>query len=1004
MIQRTHFSLWIKLGIGILCLSSAFPSSAQVMRVHHDVHHDVSPPLRDLPKIIQNERVRIAQEAEPVRRIPLPPGLKPATEPDPVHQAIALLAPAQLAPTAGLAFEGLGNGAYGFIVNGAPPDTNGAVGLTVGSINQYVQWVNTSFAVFDKSTGALLAGPTPGNALWTGFSGGCEMNNDGDPIVTFDKLANRWVFSQFSVSGGPPFLQCVAVSTTSDATGSYNRYSFQYSNFDDYPKMGVWPDAYYETFNMFDPANNFLGPDACAYDRNAMLMGQRATQVCFQPGNSVGALLPSDLDGTTPPPAGSPNYMITFGSNSLELFKFHVDFVTPANSTFVGPVTIPVAPFTPLCGGGTCVPQPGTAQQLDSLGDRLMYRLAYRNFGTHESLVVNHSVAVNSSGGVRWYELQNPNGSVSLTQESTFAPNTDFRWMGSIAMDQAGDMALGYSVSSSSTFPSIAVTGRTPSDAANTMQVETVVIAGAGSQASNQQPLSRWGDYSAMQIDPSDDCTFWYTNEYIKTNGIFNWNTRIATFKFPNCGTGADFSLSASPANVTTTPSDSETSTITVSPLNGFSGVVSFSASGVPTGVTANFNPSSSTATSVLTLAASGPTSPAVVTVVGSSGNLTHTTTVALNYGLRFVPVTPCRIADTRNPNGPFGGPFLSGGNSRAFAVPNSTCGIPAAAQAYSVNVTVVPHVPLGYLTVFPCGETQPFVSTLNSLDGRVKAGAAIVPAGTGGAICFFVTNDTDLVLDINGYFVPAANTSALAFYPVTPCRLVDTRLPNGALGGPFLAGNAARTFPILSGPCNVPSTAQAYSLNFTSVPRGTLGFLTAWPGGQTQPLVSTLNAPTGTVTANAAIVPAGTNGDLSVFVTNDSDLVIDINGYFAPPSTGGLSLYNLVPCRVLDTRNPQGSPPFTGTLDVNVAASACGAPVFAQSYVLNATVVPQGLLGYLTLWPQGATQPLVSTLNALDATTTSNMAIVPTTNGSISAFADGSTYLVLDISAYFAP
>jgi hypothetical protein len=297
-------------------------------------------------------------------------------------------------------------------------------------------------------------------------------------------------------------------------------------------------------------------------------------------------------------------------------------------------------------------------------------------------------------------------------------------------------------------------------------------------------------------------------------------------------------------------------------------------------------------------------------------------------------------------------------------------------------------------------------VSTLNSLDGRVKAGAAVVPAGTGGAICFFVTNDSELVLDINGYFVPAANTSALAFYPVTPCRLVDTRSQNGALGGPFLAGNVARTFPILSSPCNVPSTAQAYSLNFTSVPRGPLGFLTAWPAGQTQPLVSTLNAPTGTEVANAAIVPAGTNGDLSVFVTNDSDLVIDINGYFAPPGTGtgGLSLYNLVPCRVLDTRNPPGSPPFAGTLDVNVAASACGAPVSAQSYVLNATVVPQGVLGYLTLWPQGAAQPLVSTLNALDATVTSNMAIVPTTNGSVSAFADGSTHLVLDISAYFAP
>src|SRR5436305_14806358 len=205
-------------------------------------------------------------------------------------------APMQLAPTAGLAFDGLGNATLGFTIHAAPPDTNGAVGLT-----QYVQWVNSSFAVFDKSTGALLAGPTLGNVLWAGFGGGCQTNNNGDPLAVYDKLANRWVLSQFSVTGGPPFLQCVAVSTTPDAMGPYNRYSFTYSNFDDYPKMGVWPDAYYITFNMFN-GNTFVGSDACAYNRNAMLNGQPATQVCFQQNSSVGGLLPADLDGKTPPP------------------------------------------------------------------------------------------------------------------------------------------------------------------------------------------------------------------------------------------------------------------------------------------------------------------------------------------------------------------------------------------------------------------------------------------------------------------------------------------------------------------------------------------------------------------------------------------------------------------------------------------------------------------------------------------------------------------------------
>ena len=361
-------------------------------------------------------------------------------------------------------------------------------------------------------------------------------------------------------------------------------------------------------------------------------------------------------------------------------------------------------------------------------------------------------------------------------------------------------------------------------------------------------------------------------------------------------------------------------------------------------------------------------------------------------------------MADTRNPNGAFGGPFVGAGTTRAFAIPDSSCGIPNTAQAYSLNATVVPRGSLGFMTMFPCGGPVPLASTLNSIDGRVKAGAAIVPAGTSGAVCAFVTNDTDLVLDINGYFVPSSDTSALAFYPLTPCRVADTRGPAGALGGPSLVANAARSFPILSSSCSVPSAAQAYSLNYTSVPKGNLGFLTTWPTGQTQPVVSTLNAPTGTVTANAAIVPAGTNGEISVFVTHNSDLVIDINGYFAPAGAGGLSLFPSTPCRVLDTRNPAGSQPFKGAINIDVAGSNCGVPATAQAFVLNSTVVPPGPLGFLTLWPQGATQPLVSTLNAGDGAVTSNLAIVPTTNGSISAFVPDLSHLILDISGFFAP
>lgn len=370
---------------------------------------------------------------------------------------------------------------------------------------------------------------------------------------------------------------------------------------------------------------------------------------------------------------------------------------------------------------------------------------------------------------------------------------------------------------------------------------------------------------------------------------------------------------------------------------------------------------------------------------------------------LQFIPVPPCRLADTRNPKGPFGGPRLSGGTSRDFAAPAGGCGIPATAAAYSLNVTAVPSGSLNYLTVWPTGQSQPTVSTLNSADGRVKANAAIVPAGAGGAVSVFATDTTDVILDVNGYFAPVTD-STLAFYALKPCRVADTRGPKGPFGGPFLSGGAAgRDFPMTSSSCTLPDSALAYSLNFTAIPRKPLGYLTTWPAGQSQPYVSTLNAPTGVVTANAAVVPAGSGGDIDVYVSDDADLVIDINGYFAA-APGGLSLYATAPCRVLDTRLTTGA--FSGKLSppVNVPAAPCGVPKAAQAYVLNATVVPRGFLDYLTLWPDGASQPLVSTLNASDGAITSNMAIVPTSNGAIDAYASNPTQLILDSFSYFGP
>ena len=488
------------------------------------IQHDVSPPLRHIPPGIDRRPAHIKFLGA------IPPAASVAFTSDPALQTSVSTA-VSTSTTAGLNFDGVGVGLGSFAPNSAPADTNGAVGAT-----QYVQWVNESFAVFDK-TGVLQYGPAAGNTLWTGFGGSCEVTNDGDPIAQYDKAANRWVMAQLSYSLAPPYYLCVAVSTTSDATGSYNRYAFSYSNLNDYPKLGIWPDGYYASYNMFKQVNffsyKFVGAKVCAFDRSAMLNGASATQQCFQLSSSFGGLLPSDLDGTTAPPAGSPNHFVNFGSNSLNLWQFHVNWSTPTNTTLTGPTNIPVAAFSPACNGGTCIPQAGTTQQLDSLGDRLMYRLAYRNLGDHESLVVNHSVAAGSSVAVRWYEVRSP-ATPTLYQQGTYAPDSSFRWMGSMAMDHVGNIALGYSVSSSSMNPAIRYTGRVPSDPLGTLEGETSIIEGTGSQTAG---LSRWGDYSGMSIDPVDDCTFWYTTEYLKTDGTFNWSTRIASFKFPSCGT-----------------------------------------------------------------------------------------------------------------------------------------------------------------------------------------------------------------------------------------------------------------------------------------------------------------------------------------------------------------------------------------------------------------------------------------------------------------------------------
>ncbi|MCW2916947.1 MAG: hypothetical protein JWN52_5015 [Actinomycetia bacterium] len=592
------------------------------------VHRDTSGPLRSMrPKAARTTR-RTQPDHE--TRLPHPPA---ARIPDPVRQRASGASPAVATSSN---FDGVGQGFTGpqgtYSVTGVPPDPNATVGST-----QIVEIVNTAYAVFSK-TGSVVYGPVNSNTLWSGFGGSCESTNDGDASVRWDSLASRWVVTQFAnaASASGPYYECVAVSTSADATGSYNRYSFQFSSFPDYPKISVWPDAYYVTYNLFNTAGSFIGAEACAMNRANMLSGSAATQQCFTTSTSYGGLLAGDLDGSTAPPSGEQELLTGLGATNTTLayWKFHVDWTTPANSTFTGPSSLTVASYTTACGtSGTCIPQSGTTQQLDSLSDRIMYRLAYRNFGDHESFVTNHSVTAGSSVGARWYELRLSGGNPTVYQQGTYAPDSTYRWMGSIAMDKVGNIALGYSQSSSSAHPSIRFTGRAPSDALGTMtQAETTTITGAGSQTS----YSRWGDYTSMAVDPADGCTFWYTNEYEPANGNFNWHTRLASFTLPGCATttGNDFSISDSPASGSVTAGGSTTTTVSTALTSGSAQTVSLTASGLPSGATASFNPASVTAgsssTATISTSSSTPAGTYSITITGTGASATHTATYSL--------------------------------------------------------------------------------------------------------------------------------------------------------------------------------------------------------------------------------------------------------------------------------------------------------------------------------------------------------------------------------------
>jgi len=605
----------------------------------------------------------------------------------------------------GVDFDGIGS--QGF----APSDVNLAIGP-----HHIVQTVNVQLAVFNKS-GALLSGPTNLPTFFAPLGGACAAGGS-DPIVNYDRLADRWVISEIGIAtAGASFSECVGVSKTSDPTGAYILYAYSFgTNVNDYPKVGVWPtatnSAYLVSYNLFADGASFSGAELCGLDRAKMLAGNpTAAQLCVLTPNTEFGYLPADLDGATPP-ANGPGLFLSWQNNNpgqLFLRKLALDFSTNSVGLF-DPISIPVANSNLACGnGGTCVPQKGTTQTLDTLGDRLMYRMGFRKFADHERVVVNHAVANGSQVAVRWYEILDPSGAVKVNQQGTFAPDSTSRWMASAAMDKSNDIALGYSASSATINPAIRFTGRVPGDPAGTLQTEASMLEGTGSQTTG---LSRWGDYTALQVDPSDDCTFWYTNQYQKANGTFNWNSHIGSFAFSACGAGGGApvaSLSTTALNFKkvligqTSPAQTVTLTNTGSAALNISSITAdldyhisantcgaTLAAGANCSVSVTFTPTVKNARKgTLTFSDNAPNTPQTVALSGI-GQSISLSPAALNFGTVSVGVTSASQTISVRNVGPasvtFTGFALAGTAPGDYLITANTCG---ATIAPAANCTI---------------------------------------------------------------------------------------------------------------------------------------------------------------------------------------------------------------------------------------------------------------------------------------------------------------------------
>jgi len=657
---------------------------------------DISPPLRDIPIGPSNEDDNGFWGS----LMADPDGPFKIQGPQSVDRSVqSFLGPLTMPPTIQNFPVGTGGA--------NPPDPNGDVGP-----NHYVSMWNARFQIFDK-TGTSLFGPANINTLFTGFGGACENENAGDPIILYDQLADRWLLTQFSDSSGPGFFNCVALSQTGDPTGQYFRWAFPTAVFPDYPKYGVWPNAY--LISTREVGNQEIG--AYAVDRAQMLAGNpNPTVVSFivpVTANSGDGLLPSDLDGTMLPPDTDKAFYIgamddgaQYGAtqDALAIWEFDIDFATPTNSSFILTDVLPISPYdtTFPCNGRRCIPQPTQAAvDILSYRQRPINRAAYRNFGSYQSLVTNQSVeAAEALGGTRWWEIRNLGNNPVIYQDSTFAPGiTDniHRWMGSIAQDSAGNTALGYSAAGVTLPPAIRYTGRLESDPLNQMRGEGVIIDGPGENTGS----GRWGDYTSINIDPTDDCTFWYINEYFASTGG-TWTLRAGSFKFPECDTpGGTFGLAAVPLTQSVCAPDDATYTIETHAYNGFVGSATLVATGAPAGTTVSFAPPTipaipGTTTMTVGNTAGGTAGSFVIGIEATSGT-TQQRSVALDL-FTMVPDAPALVSPAIGAVGQGRNPTLTW----ALATQGQTYVVEVATDSGFANIVQTSPVTTGTSFVVP--------------------------------------------------------------------------------------------------------------------------------------------------------------------------------------------------------------------------------------------------------------------------------------------------------------